>query len=200
MELFFVTGVKILVLLNPCAVLTTYLALTARATPPERRRVILLFAAAVATAGTLLFFGGGILFRLLGIDLDVFRVGGGVILLICAVSMVWGGAGAESRRETAAEGNISVVPLAIPMAVGPGTSAGLIVIGMESAAWELRCINLAAFLLAAAVLALLLAAGERAGRLLGRQGMAVLGKLTGLFLSAIAAKMILDGVRGALFS
>ena len=199
MDHFLVTAVKILVLLNPCAVLSTYLALTPEATAAERTRVVLQCAAAVMLAGTLLFLSGGIVFRLLDIDLDVFRVGGGVILLICAVSMVWGGSERE-KRPAAPEANIAVVPLAIPMAVGPGTSAGLIVIGMESPTWAIRCINLAALLLAAAALTLLLAAGGRADRLLGRQGMAVFGKLTGLFLSAIAAKMILDGIRGALFA
>lgn len=199
MEHFFVTAVKILVLLNPCAVLSTYLALTQGATNGERKRVVLQCGIAVMLAGTLLFFSGGIIFRLLDINPDVFRVGGGIILLICAVSMVWGSGEREQHPENP-ESNIAVVPLAIPMAVGPGTSAGLIVIGMESPTWEMRCINLGALLLAAATLTFMLTAGGRAERVLGRQGMAVFGKLTGLFLSAIAAKMILDGVRGALFS
>src|SRR5574344_2539489 len=147
MEYFFVTAFKILVLLNPFAVLTTFLALTAGYTQHERSVVVWWSACAAFGAGVVLFFSGNLLFSALGINVDLFKAGGGVILMICAVMLVWG---RESEvRPAAGHGcGIAVVPIAIPMAVGPGTSAGLIVIGLERTGTAQTCAAIGALFLA----------------------------------------------------
>ena len=196
MELFFATSLKILILLNPFAVLSTFLSLTADCTPGERFRISLKSGIAVVIAGVLLFFCGQAFFSLLGIDLHLFKVGGGTILMICAVSLVWGESGKRKRRqETADSSGIAVVPIAIPMAVGPGTAAGLIIIGMERTQVWNTVSNLLALLLAAVLLTMLLAAGTQAEKLFRKEGIQIVTKLSGLFLSAIAAKMILEGLQ-----
>lgn len=198
MEFFLGVSFKILVLLNPFAVLSTFLALTSGFSPEERTGVACRCAAATLTAGVVLFFCGPLLFAALGINLDLFKAGGGVILMICAISLVWGKERKSSERRPQSSAEIAVVPLAIPMAVGPGAAAGLIVIGLERhSVWQIAG-NLSALLLAVALLGVLLAAGTRAERLFKKSGITVITKLTGLFLSAIAAKMILEGVRNSL--
>ena len=200
MEVFFVTSLKILILLNPFAVLSTFLSLTSGCTPHQRLEVGLKSGFAVLIAGIVLFFSGNVLFSLLDINLDLFKVGGGVILMICAVSLVWG----ESRPGRVRSGasvsgsGIAVVPIAIPMAVGPGTTAGLIVIGLERGDLWSTVSSLSALLLSVLALTGLLLLGVHAERVLKKDGIAVITKLTGLFLSAIAAKMILEGMRNTL--
>ena len=76
-----------------------------------------------------------------------------------------------------------------------GTAAGLIVIGLKNHGLWMTVSNLAALGFATALLAGLLLLGTRAERLLRRRGIAIITRLTGLFLSAIAAGMILDGVK-----
>ena len=199
MEVFFATLLKILILLNPFAVLSTFLSLTADCTPGERLRISLKSGGAVIVAGVLLFFCGQSFFSLLGIDLHLFKVGGGVILMICAIRLVWGESGPRKRAVPGGErGSIAVVPIAIPMAVGPGTAAGLILIGLEREAVWTTISSLLALTAATLLLTVLLAAGTQAERLFRKEGIQVITKLTGLFLSAIAAKMILEGVRHSL--
>ena len=189
------TSIQILVLLNPFAVLSTFLAMTPRWTERERRRLVLRATITVIIAGVTLFFGGSVIFSLFGINIDVFRIGGGVILMVCAISLIWGRAGAADDNGDDPGHDIAVVPIAIPMAVGPGTAAGLIVIGLENHGLWMTVSNLFALAFATALLAGLLLLGTRAERLLKRRGIAIITRLTGLFLSAIAAGMILDGVK-----
>lgn len=197
MEIFFATSLKILILLNPFAVLSTFLSLTAECTPSERLQISLKSGSAVIVSGVLLFFCGQSLFSLLGINIPVFKVGGGIILMICAIRLVWGD-GSARRRARESHGSIAVVPIAIPMAVGPGTAAGLILIGLERGALWNTLSSLLALGVATLLLTTLLALGTQAERLFRQEGIQVITKLTGLFLSAIAAKMILEGVRHTL--
>ena len=189
------TSIQILILLNPFAVLSTFLAMTPRWTERERRMLVLRAMITVIVAGVTLFFGGSVIFSLFGINIDVFRIGGGVILMVCAISLIWGKAGAADDNGDDPGHDIAVVPIAIPMAVGPGTAAGLIVIGLANHGLWMTVSNLAALGFATALLAGLLLLGTRAERLLRRRGIAIITRLTGLFLSAIAAGMILDGVK-----
>lgn len=191
---FLILTLHILVLLNPSAVLSTFLALTAGESEHARRNIALRCSAAVICAGVILYFSGTVIFRIFGINIDVFRIGGGVILMMCAIKLVLD----ENNKKEPAEnrnGDISVVPLAIPMAVGPGTSAGLIVIGMAEKTFPAIAFNIGAIVLATALLSVLLLIGTAAERTLGKRGIAIITKLTGLFLSALAAGMILEGVK-----
>lgn len=192
---FFMLTLHILILLNPSAVLSTFLALTVNESERSRRNIALRSAAAVICAGIVLYFSGAVIFRIFGINIDVFRIGGGVILMVCAIKLVLGGNGKKEENTEAYTGDIAVVPLAVPMAVGPGTSAGLIVIGMAEKTFASVLFNLGAIVLATLLLTCLLLVGTKAERTLGKRGISVITKLTGLFLSALAAGMILEGVR-----
>ena len=150
------TSIQILILLNPFAVLSTFLAMTPRWTERERRMLVLRAMITVIVAGVTLFFGGSVIFSLFGINIDVFRIGGGVILMVCAISLIWGKAGAADDNGDDPGHDIAVVPIAIPMAVGPGTAAGLIVIGLENHGLWMTVSNLAALGFATALLAGLL--------------------------------------------
>ena len=191
---FLMLTLHILVLLNPSAVLSTFLALTANESERGRRSIALRSAAAVICAGIVLYFSGTVIFRIFGINIDVFRIGGGVILMVCAIRLVLGDNGKKELGEEP-NGDIAVVPLAIPMAVGPGTSAGLIVLGMAEKTVTAIAFNLGAIILASVLLTALLLAGTKAERTLGKRGISIITKLTGLFLSALAAGMILQGIK-----
>lgn len=198
MDIFPTAFIKIAILLNPFAVLTTFLALTAGKTPRERTAIVARTCGAVAVAGLAVLFSGNALLAALGVGLAPFKVGGGVVLMVCSITLVWG----SSRNSPAAEnadGSISVVPLAIPMALGPGTAAGLMIIGSEyTSSLATAAENAGALLGGVAVLGAVLSLGIHAEKLLNRNAVAVVTKLTGLLLSGIAAGMILEGARSYL--
>ena len=118
--------------------------------------------------------------------------------MICSISLVWGNE-REIRKRDAFDTSVSVVPLAIPMAVGPGTAAGLIIAGTEHAETLLdHCSNLCALLVGVMVLGGVLSLGVWTEKVMNKTTISVITRLTGLFLSAIAAKMILEGIRNFL--
>lgn len=198
MTAFAILSMQFLVLLNPFAVLSTFLSMTPEYDRKARRKVVLRAGITILAASLLLFFSGGIIFRIFGINIDVFRIGGGVILMVCAVTMV-AGSGGLSREAAKADnegcGDIAVVPIAIPMAVGPGTSAGIMVSGLGNDSFGMILSKLGSLFLAIALLIGLLMVGTQAERILRKRGIAIVTKLTGLFLSAIAAGMIIEGVK-----
>ena len=190
---FFASVLQIIILLNPFAVLSTFLSLTAAYTAGERLRTVSRCGIVAAASCILLYFSGTVIFRLFGINIDIFRIGGGVILMVCAIRMVVGsGDGATSPD---AGEDIAAVPLAIPMAVGPGTCSGLIVMGMAERTAANIFIHISAICLAVLLLVIVLWMGIRLEKLLGTRGLSIISKLTGLFLSALAAGMILEGIK-----
>ena len=140
---------------------------------------------------------------LFGVKIDAFRIGGGIILMLSAIQMVRGNGNgngsakvAEGQETRADYDDIAVVPLAIPITVGPGTTAALIVAGNENSR---MFANLSALLIAIFVLTVILLLGSWFERMLGKKGITIVSKVSGLFLSAIAAQMIFDGMRNILF-
>jgi len=198
MDIFPAAFLKIAILLNPFAVLSTFIALTGRKTARERTAIVVRTCAAVTVAGLVVLFSGNALLALLGVGLAPFKVGGGVILMVCSITLVWGSARNNPAAENS-DGSISVVPLAIPMALGPGAAAGLMIIGSEyTSSVATAAENAGALLAGVAVLGAVLSLGIHAEKLLNRNAVAVVTKLTGLLLSGIAAGMILEGARNYL--
>lgn len=192
---FMSQSLKFLFLLTPFFVLSMFLAMTNGWTQREKIRLAgkIIFAALVVSL-TLFFFGNWI-FHSFGITLDAFRIGGGALLFLSAVGLV-NGAAAEVRMGNPEESDIAVVPLAIPVTVGPGTTGALLVMGAEAGGLENRLNSCLALLFALLCLGAILCSGPLLERILGRRGIVILSKLTGLVLAALAAQMIFTGIQG----
>ena len=149
---------------------------------------------AVAVLCLLLFFAGRQIFTLFGITLDSFRIGGGILLLLSGISLVHG----KTNTPAATSGDVAVVPLAIPIIVGPATTATILVMGAEMDDLAARAVGTLALLAAVACVAAVLLAGSAIHRYLGTRGLAILSRLTGLILAALAAQMIMTGIQSFL--
>lgn len=187
---FLNVAIRYFFLLTPFFVLSSFLALT-REEPAQRTRLAVRTTIAIAITCLVLYFFGPVIFATFGITLDAFRVGAGGLLFISAVALVRGG-GDEKPREP--HEDVAVVPLAIPIAIGPATTGALMVMGAEDAGAQ-RVVGCLGVMAAAAATGALLLAGGQVERLLGRRGITVLSKLTGLVLAAMAAQLLFTGAR-----
>lgn len=185
---------KIFFLLTPFFVLSSFIAMTNDYAPSRRRLTAIKMTLAIILVCLVLFWFGSTLFNVFGITLDSFRVGTGVLLMLSAVSLVRGGATGGHDKE----GEIAVVPLAIPITVGPGTIGALMVLSVELPSLGTKLAALSAVAAAAIATGLLCLVSDAIRKILGENGLAVLSKLTGLVIAAIAAQMILMGVKAAL--
>ena len=188
---------KLFFVLTPFVVLTAFLTWSSSCTLPERRALIRRVLVAVVAISLILFMFGNYLFAVMGITLDAFRVGAGILLLLSAISLVQGKQFYDVMSDPQ---DIAVVPLAIPVAVGPGTIGVLLVMGSELVGLKQRVVGVGALLFAIATLGILLYVGNALEKKLGRKGINVLSKLTGLVLSALSVQIIMQGLRGFLIS
>ncbi len=138
------------------------------------------------------YFFGNLVFKVLGITVPAFQVGAGTLLFLTSIHMV---TGKRSEMALNKDEDFSVVPLAIPMIVGPGTIGTLLVLGMEISSTQEKIVAASAILLAVAMISLFLFLAVPIGRLLGQKGLQMMMKLTGLILTAIATQIIFTGVR-----
>lgn len=209
-ELFLTAFVTLFVVIDPPGCAPIFASLTG-GTPAAHRRAMAIRSVMVG-GGILLVFAlfGEALLGTLGISLDAFRVAGGIMLFLIALEMVFEKrtqrreerAGEISRRATGEPGNpvledISVFPIGIPMIAGPGAIATVMLMMARSRGWAEGGVVLAA--LAAALLLTLLAllAAGPLMRLAGRRIEAMVTRVLGVILAALAAQFVIDGLKAS---
>lgn len=180
---------RFFVLLTPFFAVSMFVLYTADRAASERRRLALKVTGAVLVVSLSLFFLGDALFRVVGITIDSFRVGAGALLFLSAVDLVRGGGAHPEPGQ-----DIAVVPLAVPIIVGPATTGAILIMGAESSG-PARWIALGALVGAGLAVGLLLLLSDLLERLIRRRGIVILSKLTGLVLAALAAQMVFGGAR-----
>jgi multiple antibiotic resistance protein len=145
--------------------------------------------------GVILFFFGKYVFQVFGITLDSFRIGAGILLFLTAVALVRGTRMVPQEEE---DGDFIMVPLTIPVIIGPATIGLIFVLSAQlTGTWE-KLTGLAALITAQLCLGVVLYLSVQIERVVGKKGIVTLTKLTGLMLAAIAAQIIFTGIRNFL--
>ncbi len=191
---------SILFIVDPFAVIPTFLAMTVRDTPAQRR--VLARRGAWTCAITLIAFavGGSVIFKIFGITIGAFKIAGGVLIGLNALDMVQ--ARRSQQRETpveTAEGiqkdDIGIMPLGVPMLAGPGAISTVMVLALGSKSVAATAAVYISIVLTALITFLVLSAASMVERRLGQTGMRILTRLMGLVLCAIAVQFIIDGIK-----
>ncbi len=148
-----------------------------------------------------LFLLGAYIFDFFGISPHGLRVFGGIILLVMGFNMVQGvgkkvNHTAADQRAAAERNDISTVPLAIPIIVGPGMATTLITMSVASAGWQGYVSAISAIVICCAASLVILRRMPFIKRTLGANGLKVMNRLMGLIVGSLAAQMILRGVLG----
>ncbi len=204
LEYFTSAAVTLLVVIDPLGLAPMFLAVTQGFTPSERRWVA--WRSSLIALAILAVFGaiGHLLLQALGISLPAFRIGGGLLLFYISFEMVF-----ASRAERSADNSetreqqlhyISVFPLAIPLMAGPGAITAIILLSGEARGDPVMLAGLSAIavVVVGSCLAVYLAA-ERMNSLLGVTGNAILSRLLGVILAALAVQFVIDGIRASFF-
>ncbi len=195
----FKTFISLLALVNPLGAIPFFITFTATNTRRERQKIVRVasFTVAVVIAFTTLL--GQQVINFFGISVNSFQVGGGIIMLLMAISMINAQpGGTKTTPEEAVEGelkdNVAVVPLAIPLLTGPGTISTVIIYADKNDTF-VQMVNLIGSGIAIAVLVFVaLSAADPISRVLGRTGINVATRLMGLMLAALGVELIVDGL------
>ena len=195
LQFFVAVWLKFFFLFTPFFALSMFLSMTGDYTEKRRRRLAVMISAAVAALCIGLLFLGNQIFAVFGITLNAFRIGVGTLLFLSAVSLVQGRKSSPDANE---EADIAVVPLAMPVIVGPATTGTLLVMGAGLNGVTEKVVGSLALLAAVVCLGVMLLLATAIERGIGHRGLNILSKLTGIILAALAAQMIMDGVLGFL--
>ncbi len=193
--LFISLYIKLFFLLTPFFVLTVFLSLTEDMDKSGKHKLAIRTTISVLVIALILYFAGNPIFATLGITLDGFRVGAGALLFLSAVSLV---SGKRQSPETEDDADVAVVPLAIPITVGPATIGTLLILGAELGGMTEKLLGAAALTAACLTVGIMLFSASSVQRFIGKMGLSVLTKITGLVLSAMAAQIIFTGVKNFL--
>jgi len=191
MSLFLDIFTKVFFILSPFFSVSMFLLMSSGMDQRARHRCALRTSLAILVICFVVYFFGNVIFRVLGITVPAFQVGAGTLLFLTSIQMV---SGKRSELVVAKDEDFAVVPLAIPLIVGPGTIGTLLVLGMEISGTRERIVAASAVLLAVVLISLFLFLAMPIGRLLGQKGLQMMMKLTGLILTAIAAQIIFTGI------
>ena len=200
-ELFSSVLVTFLVIIDPPGCAPIFASLT-RGTPPAHRRAMAIRSTLIAWA-ILMFFAllGRPMLHALGISLASFRIAGGIMLFMIALDMVF--ERRTERREKRAEEiegtpeaeDISVFPMAIPMITGPGSIASAMLwVSRADDTLQVAIVLAAITTVMVITMVTLLAAGPLM-RLIGEKLEAMITRILGVILAALAAQFIVDGLK-----
>ena len=193
------------VVVEPITLVPVFAALTSDLDVAERHRTATKAVIVSSVICAVFALGGGAFLRVMGISLQAFRIGGGILLFLIALDMVFArgtavrATTAKEEDETRHRHDISVFPLAFPLITGPGAMATIILgfgeanIGFLQFVLQLGAI---AGVLVAALVCMWLSAS--AMRIMGVTGSNVVSRLSGVILAALAVQYVMDGIRGAL--
>lgn len=202
-QLFISAFITLFVVIDPPGCAPIYAGLTKGATSAQRRNMAI--RASLIAGVILLIFAlfGEQLLGALHIDLDSFRIAGGLMLFWIAFEMVF--EKRTQRREERAEKlaatpeveDVSIFPMAIPMLAGPGAIAAIMLLMNEAQdlTGSLTVLGALASVLLITMLALM-AAGPLM-RLFGDKVEAAITRVLGVLLAALAAQYVIDGLRGS---
>ena len=203
-ELYISSLITFFVVIDPPGCAPIYAGLSAGASTLQKRAMAM---RAVGVAAAILFvfalFGEALL-KGLGISLASFRIAGGIMLFLIALEMVFEKR-TERREDRAAKvasdpeaDDVSIFPMAMPMIAGPGSIATVMLLMARTSGIEATLVVLAAM---ATILLLTLVALIAAGplmRLLGTRIEAVITRLLGVLLAALAVQFVMDGLQVSL--
>ena len=202
-ELFISAFVTLFVVIDPPGCAPIYASLTTGASHAQRRAMAIRAVGIAAIILLIFALWGKQLLGVLGIALDSFRIAGGIMLFIIAMDMVF--EKRTQRREDRAHKiaetpeveDVSVFPMAMPMIAGPGSIATVMLLMSQADGLSERLVVIGAVVVTLVLmLGALLAAGPIMARL-GSKIEAVITRLLGVLLSALAAQFVIDGLKAS---
>ncbi|MDQ4420511.1 NAAT family transporter [Sphingobium sp. DEHP117] len=202
LSLFISAFITLFVVIDPPGCAPIYASLT-RGVSAQHRRAMALRAVLIAAVILLIFaLWGRNLLHVLGIELHSFRIAGGIMLFMIALEMVF--ERRTQRREDRAQKiidtpeveDVSVFPMAMPMIAGPGTITTVMLLMGQADGIQQRAMVLGAIAANLMLMIIALLSASAIMAVLGQKIEAVITRLLGVLLAALAVQFVIDGLKG----
>ena len=185
----------LIALLDPISAVPLMLSLTPGYSARDRVGVAIGATVTVFVALLVASWLGEEILAFFAISVDLFRVAGGLLILLIAISMIMPGAGHAPAAPAAPEHNPAIVPLGIPLICGPGAIATAILFANHpDPTWSSMEAHGAAIAVATLAVLICLLLAVPIERVLGKTGMRVATQVMGIILAAVGIEMIVGGL------
>ncbi len=187
-------------IVNPVGVVPIFVNITSFMTVPQRRRTGFLAAVSLGVILLVVQFTGSAILRFFGISLPSFRVAGGILILLIAISMMHAQLSRakhteEESQDAVDRDSVAVVPLGIPLLAGPGAISTVIVYAAQNTS-VLHYIALSlVIVLVSVIIWVTFRSAVVIERILGRTGINVVMRIMGLIMTAVAVEFITNGLK-----
>jgi multiple antibiotic resistance protein len=186
LALFISSFALLFAIFDPIGSVPIYMAVT-KPFPEERARIV---RQSVLVATVILYvfaYLGWVIFDLLGITLDDFRIAGGIVLFMVAVEHLSGRV--KPENEEASE--VAVFPLATPLLAGPGAISTVVILANPPYGPLMTFVVITGNALVAYAI---LAKSDWVQRILGENGSRALSRITALLIAALAVSFVREGI------
>lgn len=192
--------IGLVAILNPIGAIPVFINLTAQQSPAERRETALIAGISIAIVLLISLVAGEAILRMFGISIASFRVGGGILILLMAISMMSATMSParqtpEEARDAVLKDSVAVVPLAIPLVAGPGAISTMILYANRSPGMLHDMVLAAGVVVVAALVWLMFRAAQPVAAKLGRTGINVVTRIMGLIMAAIGVEFMANGLK-----
>ncbi len=191
----------IISIVNPIGAIPIFIGLTSEWTQKQRNHTAKVTAFSTTIILLISAFSGTYVLKFFGISLSSFQVGGGVLLLLIAISMLH--ARLSHARHTPQEAqeaedmeSIGVVPLAMPILAGPGSISTVILYAHYAQKFHEKLAIAAIIVVVGLIVWLTLKLAVPIGTRLGATGINIAVRILGLILAAISVEFMAAGLRG----
>lgn len=190
--------------IGPIDTAAFFAALTPRRT--RRERLWIAIKASLIATGLLLVFAlfGEFALGVLGVSLAALKTAGGILLLLIGIDMVFArpsgaiSATSPEREEASHRDDIAVFPLATPLIAGPGAmSAAILLMASVEGDPLLQSVVIAMLLAVMAITLGCLLLAVQVHDLFGVTAMAVVTRVFGILLAALAVQFLFEGLAGS---
>ena len=193
--------IGLLAIVNPFGAIPIFVALTSDVQDAERKRIARIVVIAVTMILLVSLVFGEMVLRFFGISISSFTVGGGILIMLMAVSMVQARISPvshtlEEARESESKTSVAVVPLAMPLLAGPGAISTVILYAHKDAGVRHYLLMGIDILILASVLWTVLQLVPWISRHVSQTGINIFTRIMGLILMAIAIEFIASGMKG----
>jgi multiple antibiotic resistance protein len=193
--------IGLLAIVNPFGAIPIFVALTSDVQDDERKRITRIIVVAVTTILLVSLMFGERVLLFFGITINSFTVGGGILIMLMAVSMVQARISPvshtkEEARESESKTSVAVVPLAMPLLAGPGAISTVILYAHKDAGVSHYLMMGIDILILAGVLWTVLQLVPWISRHVSQTGINIFTRIMGLILMAIAIEFIANGMKG----
>jgi multiple antibiotic resistance protein len=193
--------VGLLAIVNPFGAIPMFISMTADESAAQRRDTTNQVALGLTVILLVALFAGDLLLQFFGITIDSFRVGGGILVLLMAISMLQAKTSPvkqtdEEASESIQKESVAIVPLAMPLLAGPGAISAVILAAHKADSVVGSLIIAGGIIVLSLVVWVVLRMSPWIAGRMGATGINIMTRIMGLMLTAIAVEFIASGIKG----